>query len=72
MSDILEGLMVILTIDFCLVAEKLRGRLLIIKQATQQFDMQRFNLKKLNGAEIKEWYQVKISKQVCKSGKCGW
>jgi hypothetical protein len=27
----------------------------------QKFDMERFNLKKLNDAEIKEQYQVKIS-----------
>jgi len=34
--------------------------------------MERFILKKLNCVEVKEQYQVKISKYICISGKLGW
>jgi hypothetical protein len=47
--------------DHCLVAAKLRERLSITKRAAQKFDMQRFDLRKLNDAEVKEQYQVKIT-----------
>jgi hypothetical protein len=43
------------------VAGKLRERLSVSKRVTQKFDIQRFDLKKLNDAEVKEHYQVKIS-----------
>jgi hypothetical protein len=35
----------------------------------QKFDMERFNLKKLNEVEGKEEYQAKISKKVYSFGK---
>jgi len=35
--------------------------LAIIKQAAQKFDLERFNLKKLNELEIKKQYQINIS-----------
>jgi hypothetical protein len=47
--------------DHCLVVARCRERLLVSKRATQKFDIQRFYLKKLNDAEVKEQYQVKIS-----------
>jgi hypothetical protein len=43
------------------VAAKLRERLLVSKRVAQKFDMQRFDLRKLNNAEVKEQYQVKIT-----------
>jgi hypothetical protein len=42
------------------VAEKLRERLSVSKRVAQKFDMQRFDLRKINDAEVKEQYQVKI------------
>jgi hypothetical protein len=45
--------------DHYLVAAKLRERLLVSKLAAQKFDMQRFDLRKLSDAEVKEQYQVK-------------
>jgi hypothetical protein len=47
--------------DHYLVAEKLRERLSVSKRVAQKFDMQRFDLRKLNDAEVKEQYQVKIT-----------
>jgi hypothetical protein len=47
--------------DRYLVVSKCREKLLVSKRVTQKFDMQRFYLKKLNDAEVKEQYQVKIS-----------
>jgi hypothetical protein len=43
------------------VAAKLRERLSVSKRVAQKFDMQRFDLRKLNDAEVKEQYQVKIT-----------
>jgi hypothetical protein len=43
------------------VAAKLRKRLLVSKRGAQKFDMQRFYLRKLNDAEVKEQYQIKIT-----------
>jgi hypothetical protein len=40
--------------DHYLVAAKLREMLLVIKRITRNFDMQRFDLRKLNDAEVKE------------------
>jgi glycine betaine/choline ABC-type transport system substrate-binding protein len=34
---------------------------LVSKYAVQKFDMDNFNIKKLNDAEVKEQYQLKIS-----------
>jgi len=43
------------------VVPKVRQRLPVSKRAAQKFDMERFNLKRLNAVEIKEQYQVEIS-----------
>jgi hypothetical protein len=44
-----------------LVVIVVRQRLSVSKQPAQKFDMERFNLKKLNDDDVKEQYQVKIS-----------
>jgi len=44
-----------------LVIAKVRERLAVGKQAAQRFDMQRFNLRKLNEPEVKEQYQIEIT-----------
>jgi hypothetical protein len=48
-------------IDHYMVVAKLRERIYVSKQARQNFDLERFDLKKLNDVEVKENYQVKIS-----------
>jgi hypothetical protein len=58
-SALLEEVTVILTIIWWLL--KLNRRLLVSKQRAQKFDMERFNLKKLNDAAVREQYQVKFS-----------
>jgi hypothetical protein len=40
--------------DHCLVDAKGRDRLLVSKQAAQNFDAERFNLKKVNEFEARE------------------
>jgi hypothetical protein len=47
--------------DPCLVVAKLRDRLSVSKRAAQKFYMQRFDLKKLDDAEVKEQYQGRIT-----------
>jgi lipoate-protein ligase A len=47
--------------DHCLVVAKLRERISVSKRTKQNFDLERFDLKKLDDVEIKEKYQVKIS-----------
>jgi hypothetical protein len=42
------------------VAE-LRERISVSKRARQNFDLERFDLKKLDDVEVKEKYQVEIS-----------
>jgi hypothetical protein len=59
MSDPLEGLTVRMTTVWQL--QNLRETLSLSKLATRYFDMQRFDLRKLNDAEIKEQCQVKFS-----------
>jgi len=44
-----------------LVAAKVRERLAVSKQATQKFDVERFNLRKLNELEVRKQYWIKIS-----------
>jgi hypothetical protein len=44
-----------------LIAAKIREKLLVSKRVAHKFDMQRFDLRKLNDAEVKEEYQVKIT-----------
>jgi hypothetical protein len=43
------------------MAEKLMERLSVSKRVAQKFDMQRFDVRKLNDAEVKEQYQFKIT-----------
>jgi hypothetical protein len=43
-----------------LVAAKFRERLSVSKRVAQMFEMQRFDLRKLDDAEVKEKCQVKI------------
>jgi hypothetical protein len=47
--------------DHCLVVAKLRDRISVSKRARQNFDLETFDLKKLNDVEVKEKYQVEIS-----------
>jgi hypothetical protein len=47
--------------DHYLVVAKVRVRLAVSKGTTQKFDMERFNLKKLDAIEGKELYWVEIS-----------
>jgi hypothetical protein len=53
------------------VDAKLRERLLVIKRVAQKFDTQRFDLRKLNDAEVKEKYQVKITNRFATLENCG-
>jgi hypothetical protein len=43
-----------------LIVEKLRERISVSKQAGQNFDLERFDLKKLDDIDVKEKYQVEI------------
>ena len=47
--------------DHYLVIAKVREKLAVGKQATQRFDRQRFNLRKLNEPEFREQYQIQIT-----------
>jgi len=47
--------------DHYLVIAKVRERIAVGKQAAQRFDMQRFNLRKLNEPEVREQYQIEIT-----------
>ena len=40
---------------------KVREKLAVGKQATQRFDRQRFNLRKLNELEVRKQYQIEIT-----------
>jgi len=46
--------------DHRLVVAKVRERLAVRKQATQNFDGGRFNLRKLNDLEVRKQYQIEI------------
>jgi len=46
--------------DHYLVVAKLRRKLAVRKQATQKFDEERINLRKLNELGVKEKYQIEI------------
>jgi hypothetical protein len=63
MYDISRDLTVILIIIWWL--QKLGKDWQKSKQATQNFDAERFNLRKLNELKVRKNYQIKISKQVC-------
>ena len=47
--------------DHYLVIAKVMERLALGKQATQRFDRQRINLRKLNEPEVMERYQIEIT-----------
>jgi hypothetical protein len=47
--------------DHCLVVAKLRETILVSKRARQTFDLERFDLKRLNEVEVKEEYQVETT-----------
>ena len=47
--------------DHYLVVAKLRERLAVNKKATQKFEGERFNLRKLNELEVKEQYKIEIT-----------
>jgi hypothetical protein len=51
------------------VVAKVRDRLAASKRAKQKFDVERYNLKKLNEVEGKEQYQVKVSNRLAASEK---
>jgi hypothetical protein len=46
-----------------LVVAKVRERLVVSKRVAQKIDAERYNIKKLNGADVKEQYQVTITKK---------
>jgi hypothetical protein len=50
--------------DHYLVASKVRERLAVSKQAALKFDLERFNLRKLNELEVRKQYQIKISNRL--------
>jgi hypothetical protein len=50
------------------VIAEVRETLAVSKQAAQKFDVERFNLRKLNEMEVMKHYQIKISKQACTFG----
>jgi len=47
--------------DHYLMVAKVRERLAVSKQAAWKFDVERFNLRKLNELEATKKYQIKIS-----------
>ena len=47
--------------DHYLVLAKVRERLAVSKQATQKFDGEGFNLRKLNELEVRKQYQIEIT-----------
>jgi hypothetical protein len=47
--------------DHYLVVAKLRERIAVCKWARKKFDLERFDVNKLNDTEVKEKYQVEIS-----------
>jgi hypothetical protein len=53
------------------VVAKVRERLAVNKQRSQRFNMERFNLKKLNDVEGKEQFCVEVSNRFCSFGRFG-
>jgi len=49
--------------DHYRVFAKLRERLAVNKKAARKFEGERFNLRKLNELEVKEKYQIEITKR---------
>jgi len=46
--------------DHCGVVAEVRERLAVSKQAAQKFDVERFNLRKLDELEVRKQYEIKI------------
>jgi len=57
MYSLSGGLIMIL---ITMVVAKVRERLAVSKQAAQDFDVERFNLKKLSKLEVRKQYEIKI------------
>jgi hypothetical protein len=49
--------------DHYLVVANVRERLAVNKQAAQNFDVERFNFRKLNDLTVRKQYQIKLSKR---------
>jgi hypothetical protein len=45
------------------VVSEVRGELTVSKQAAQEFDVERFNVRKLSELEVRKQYQIGISKR---------
>jgi len=45
--------------DHSLVLTKIRERLVVCKQTAQKFNVERFNLRKLSGLELRKQYQIR-------------
>jgi len=58
MHDV-SGELTVIT-DHCVVLAKVRERLAVSKQAAQTFDVERFDLRKLNELAVRKQYQIKI------------
>jgi len=64
--------------DHYLVVTKVRERLAVSKQSAQKFDVEIFNLRKLNELHVWEQYQIKVSNKLaalknvsdCEDVKC--
>jgi hypothetical protein len=57
--------------DHYLVVVKVRERLAVNKQRSHRFDIERFNLKKLNDVEGKEQFRVVVSNRFAAFGHRG-
>jgi hypothetical protein len=56
-----SGQQIVIVTTHYLVVVKVRERLAVNKQRSHRFDMERFNLKKLNDVESKEQFCVEVS-----------
>ena len=53
--------------DHCLVVAKVREKQALIKQAAQDFDVERLNIRKLSELEVRKQCQIKISNKFAAS-----
>ena len=51
-----------------MMVAKVRVRLAVSEQTAQNFDGERFNLRKLNELEVKKQYQSEITNRLFRSG----
>jgi hypothetical protein len=54
--------------DHCALVTKIRERLSLSNRTTQKFDMERYNLRRVNEVKVSKEYQVKIRNRVCSCG----